>query len=56
MLIYSTAEDLAPQLEQVNCAEGVSDKGIIAVMWVNGTFQSENNAERLNKLDNETTI
>lgn len=35
---------------------GISDEDIIPVMWVNGTVESENNAERLSKLDNETII
>lgn len=35
---------------------GISDEDVILVMWVNGTLESENNAERLNKLDNETII
>lgn len=46
MMIYSTEGDLAPEPEEINWTEGASDKDIIPVMWVKGTFQSENNVER----------
>lgn len=54
MIIYSTQGDLAPQLEELNRTEDDFHKDIIPLLWINGTFQSENNVERWNKPDNET--
>lgn len=47
MIIYSTEGDLAPQLEEINWIEGVFHKHYHKLD--NGTFQSENNVERLKK-------